>query len=184
MKFMAENVKINCETFNLVKDSVTVKEVAEICKKYNPKTSIKITEDQTPNHGYTLSNKKLLTTGFKFLYSLEVSISEMIRQWSYKKKSNKFPLCRFHAGEFEDQVKRKKRRDINDNNRHFTKREVNFYSKHAMLIIGYDDNKCEGAFQILNSSGEEWVDEGVIWVKYKDFFDNKYFVWEVLAGIN
>ena len=88
MKFMAENVKINCETFNLVKDSVTVKEVAEICKKYNPKTSIKITEDQTPNLGYTLSNKKLLTTGFKFLYSLEESISEMIRQWSYKKKSN------------------------------------------------------------------------------------------------
>ena len=84
MKFMEGNNKINKEIFNLVKESVTVKEVAEICKKYNPKTSIKITEDETPNLGYTLSNKKLLATGFKFLYSLEKSISTMIRQWSHK----------------------------------------------------------------------------------------------------
>ena len=44
MKFMGENDKINKEIFNLVKETVTVKEVAEICKKYNPKTSIKVTE--------------------------------------------------------------------------------------------------------------------------------------------
>ena len=49
MKFMEENDKINKEIFNLVKEAVTVKEVAEICKKYNPKTSIKITDDETPN---------------------------------------------------------------------------------------------------------------------------------------
>ena len=41
MKFMGENRKINYETFNLTKESVTVKEVAEICKKINPKMSIK-----------------------------------------------------------------------------------------------------------------------------------------------
>ena len=90
MKFMAENEKINKETFNLVKESVAVKDVAEICKKYNPKTIIRNTEDETPNLGYTLSNKKLLATGFKFFYSLEESISIMIKQWSYKK--NDFDL--------------------------------------------------------------------------------------------
>ncbi len=85
MKFMGNNNKINKEIFNLVKDSVTVKKVAEICKKYNSKTSIEITDDETPNLGYTLSNKKILATGFQFLYNLEESISAMIKQWSYKK---------------------------------------------------------------------------------------------------
>ena len=67
MKFMGENEKIEKETFNLVKETVTVKEVAEICKKYNPKVITKTTDDEIPNLGYTLSNKKLLRTGFKFL---------------------------------------------------------------------------------------------------------------------
>ncbi len=88
MKFMEENEKIKKETFNLVKESVTVKEVAEICKKYNPKVTIKLTEDEIPNLGYTLSNKKLLQTGFKFLYNLEECISEMIHKWSFLKNEN------------------------------------------------------------------------------------------------
>ena len=84
MKFMAENSKINKETFNLTKESVTVKEVAEICQKINPKLKIKVTDDEAPNLGYTLSNKKLLSTGFKFLYGLEESIKEMITKWSQR----------------------------------------------------------------------------------------------------
>ncbi len=85
MKFMEENSKIERETFNLVKESVTVKDVAEICKKYNPKVIIRSTDDEVPNLGYTLSNKKLLETGFKFLYNLEESISTMIQKWSFVK---------------------------------------------------------------------------------------------------
>ena len=84
MKFMAENSKINKETFNLTKESVTVKEVAEICQKINPKLKIQVTDDEAPNLGYTLSNKKLLNTGFKFLYGLEESIKEMITKWSQR----------------------------------------------------------------------------------------------------
>jgi len=85
MKFMGENEKIKKETFNLVKETVTVKEVAEICKKYNPKVTTKTTDDEIPNLGYTLSSKKLLSTGFKFLYNLDESISTMIQAWSYVK---------------------------------------------------------------------------------------------------
>ena len=85
MKFMAENEKVEKETFNLVKETVTVKDVAEICKKHNPKVTIKITDDEIPNLGYTLSNKKLLDTGFKFLYNLDESISTMIKKWSFVK---------------------------------------------------------------------------------------------------
>ena len=84
MKFMEENEKIKKETFNLVNETVTVKEVAEICKKHNLKVKIKITSDEVPNLGYTLSNKKLLNTGFKFLYNLDASIETMIQKWSFK----------------------------------------------------------------------------------------------------
>jgi oxalate decarboxylase/phosphoglucose isomerase-like protein (cupin superfamily) len=85
MKFMEENEKIERETFNLVNETVTVKDVAEICKKYNPKVTIKSTDDEVPNLGYALSNKKLLKTGFKFLYNLDESISTMIQKWSFIK---------------------------------------------------------------------------------------------------
>ena len=40
------------------------------------------TNDEIPNLGFSLSNKKLINTGFKFLYSLEESIKEMILKWS------------------------------------------------------------------------------------------------------
>jgi hypothetical protein len=35
-----------------------------------------------PNLGFSLSNKKILSTGFKFLYNLDQSIKEMIQKWS------------------------------------------------------------------------------------------------------
>ncbi len=40
---------------------------------------------------------------------------------------------------------------------------------HAMCIVGYDDNKYDGAFRILNSWGSGWADSGFFWVKYEDF---------------
>ena len=103
MKFMEENNKIKKETFNLVKESVTVKQVAEICKKHSPKTSIEITDDETPNLGYTLSNKKLLSTGFKFLHNLNTSIKEMIEKWSYKKFDNSLEYTFGGKNEFVDE---------------------------------------------------------------------------------
>ncbi|HEX4877367.1 MAG TPA: C1 family peptidase [Chitinophagaceae bacterium] len=40
---------------------------------------------------------------------------------------------------------------------------------HAMCVIGYDDRKFGGAFQIMNSWGPEWGQNGVAWVRYGDF---------------
>ncbi len=40
---------------------------------------------------------------------------------------------------------------------------------HCMCVIGYDDNVAGGAFQIMNSWGPEWGDNGTAYVKYKDF---------------
>ena len=81
-KFMEEKEKIQSEIYNLTKDTLTVKEVAEICKKNNPKITLRETNDEIPNLGFSLSNKKLLKTGFKFLYGLNESIKEMITKWS------------------------------------------------------------------------------------------------------
>ena len=81
-KNMEEKEDIKSETFNLTKDTVTVKEVAEICKKYNPKVILKETNDEIPNLGFSLSNKKILGTGFKFLYGLDESIKDMVSKWS------------------------------------------------------------------------------------------------------
>ena len=81
-KFMEEKNDINSEIFNLTKDTLTVKEVAEVCKKYNPKITLKETNDEVPNLGFSLSNKKLLNTGFEFLYNLNQNIKEMIEKWS------------------------------------------------------------------------------------------------------
>ena len=81
-KFMEEKNDINSEIFNLTKDTLRVKEVAEVCKKYNPKITLKETNDEVPNLGFSLSNKKLLNTGFEFLYNLDENIKEMMQKWS------------------------------------------------------------------------------------------------------
>jgi uncharacterized protein (TIGR02145 family) len=42
--------------------------------------------------------------------------------------------------------------------------------KHASLVVGYDDNVgVNGAFQIVNSYGIEWANDGYFWIDY-DFF--------------
>jgi len=81
-KEMEENKNSSSETFNLTKDTLSVKDVAEICKKHNPKVTLKETNDEVPNLGFSLSNKKILKTGFKFLYNIDQSIQEMISKWS------------------------------------------------------------------------------------------------------
>ena len=81
-KFMEEREDLKSEIFNLTKDTLTVKEVAEICKKYNSKVTLRETNDEIPNLGFSLSNEKIIKAGFKFLYGLEESIKEMITKWS------------------------------------------------------------------------------------------------------
>lgn len=83
LKFM-EETDIKNQIFHLSNETATVKDVAEICKKYKPEINIVSTDEEIPNLGYTISNKKLLSTGFKFLYNIEDSIREMISNWSEK----------------------------------------------------------------------------------------------------
>ncbi len=43
------------------------------------------------------------------------------------------------------------------------------FGGHAMCVIGYDDNYQGGAFQIMNSWGPEWGNNGIGWIRYSDF---------------
>lgn len=56
------------------------------------------------------------------------------------------------------------------------------FGGHAMCVIGYDDYKLGpnngGAFQIMNSWGNEWGKNGIAWVPYPEF---NYFVKEAYA---
>ena len=48
---------------------------------------------------------------------------------------------------------------------------------HAMVIIGYDDNKNGGSFEVMNSWGPSFGDNGFVWIKYTDakkYIDEAY----------
>lgn len=40
---------------------------------------------------------------------------------------------------------------------------------HAMCVVGYDDTKFGGSFEVMNSYGEKYGDGGFVWIKYRDF---------------
>lgn len=74
----------NKEIFHCVSENRRVIEVANICKKYNDKISIIITDNETPNKGFSLSNQKIINAGFKFKQNLDDEIGNMIKLWSNK----------------------------------------------------------------------------------------------------
>ena len=53
--------------------------------------------------------------------------------------------------------------------------DMNGFGGHALCVIGYDDYLEGGAFQIMNSWGKDWGEDGIAYVRYNDF---KYFVKE------
>ncbi|SVE18662.1 uncharacterized protein METZ01_LOCUS471516, partial [marine metagenome] len=102
MKILAENNEISKEIFHCSSDNTTVKEVAEICKEINNQVELVETEDEIPNLGYTISNKKILSTGFEFKYPLKESLEEMIKAWSEKAQFNTLELIQKGQKEFID----------------------------------------------------------------------------------
>lgn len=53
------------------------------------------------------------------------------------------------------------------------------YPGHALCVIGYDDNKYGGAFEIINSWGSEWGNDGFMWIRYDDMVDFMKYGYEV-----
>jgi nucleoside-diphosphate-sugar epimerase len=74
------NSEYNKEIFHCVNENLKVIDIANICLTYN-NINIIHTNEQSPNNGFTLSNQKLLKTGFKFKQSLKEEIGKMINFW-------------------------------------------------------------------------------------------------------
>ncbi len=49
-----------------------------------------------------------------------------------------------------------------------TEQPLTTYGGHAMCIVGYDDEQYGGAFEVQNSWGTNWGNQGYIWIKYTD----------------
>ncbi len=50
---------------------------------------------------------------------------------------------------------------------------------HALCVIGYDDDKFGGAFEVINSWGHEWGNDGYMWIRYSDFADFVKYGYEI-----
>ena len=127
MEFVGENENIKNEIFNCVNENLTVKQVANICKKINKNLEVITTDDPVPNKGYTLSNKKIKSKGFKFLYKIENSIEEMVYSWSNQDILDKNEELEIGTNNFEDE------RGIISN----------YYFEDSINMIGYVESKKE-----------------------------------------
>ena len=50
---------------------------------------------------------------------------------------------------------------------------------HAMTVIGYDDSKYGGSFEVLNSWGQEWGNNGFMWIPYQYFTEFVRYGYEI-----
>lgn len=100
-KFMEDN-NIKNEIFHLTNENMTVKQVAELVKSVKPDTHVIETDDEIPNVGYTLSNQKLLSTGFTFQNNINTAINEMVTNWSERKQPERLEYILRGGDEYVD----------------------------------------------------------------------------------
>jgi hypothetical protein len=50
---------------------------------------------------------------------------------------------------------------------------------HALCVVGYDDEKYGGSFEVINSWGKSWGNDGFLWIRYDDFVDFTRYAYEV-----
>ncbi len=61
-----------------------------------------------------------------------------------------------------------------------TENPADNFGGHAMCVIGYDDNKYGGAFELQNSWGTWWGNNGYIWIRYDDFKEWVKYAYEMI----
>ncbi len=49
----------------------------------------------------------------------------------------------------------------------------------ALCVVGYDDEKYGGAFEVINSWGKDWGNDGFMWIRYGDFISFTRYAYEV-----
>ena len=51
---------------------------------------------------------------------------------------------------------------------------------HAVCIVGYNDNKFGGAFEVMNSWGTDWGNHGFFWITYPQIMQNGSYALELM----
>ncbi len=59
--------------------------------------------------------------------------------------------------------------------------EVDSPVGHAMTVVAYDDTLSGGSFQVINSWGKSWGDDGFIWIPYEHFQNFVMYGFELLS---
>lgn len=54
-----------------------------------------------------------------------------------------------------------------------------FVGGHALCVVGYDDQRA--AFEVMNSWGKSWGEQGFTWIRYPDFLDIVKYAFEISA---
>lgn len=54
------------------------------------------------------------------------------------------------------------------------------HGRHAMCVVGYDNDKFGGAFEVQNSWGANWGNSGYVWIRYDDFARFTYQAFELV----
>ncbi len=50
---------------------------------------------------------------------------------------------------------------------------------HALTIIGYDDTKYGGSFEVINSWGSDWGNDGFMWIRYGDLIQFTEYAFDI-----
>ena len=59
-----------------------------------------------------------------------------------------------------------------------------YYGGHAMCVVGYNDDMYGGAFEVQNSWGNDWGNDGYIWIRYDDFADFVREAYEIIESLS
>ncbi|MGD1007907.1 MAG: C1 family peptidase [Ignavibacteriaceae bacterium] len=125
-------------------------------------------------------NDKLHAEEYKIIEYREVANSRTDNKSMYVKKSisNDRPVAiAMNCPESFDNAKEVWNPDSSDYNSHLM-------AGHGIAVIGYDDNKFGGAFELINSWGTNWGKKGFTWMRYSDFQKFCVFAFEVLNKPN
>jgi len=114
LKYLAELDSVRREVYHCANFNTNVKEVAYMCKEFLPDINIVETDDEVPNLGYTISNDKLLKTGFKFMSSIRDTIGQMINNWSPRDTYAELEMVDYGHKEFVDERGRINNYELNE----------------------------------------------------------------------
>ena len=64
--------------YHFVSQHLTVLEIAQICKSYNPKINLILTNDKIPYKGYFINSRKIKSLGFRYNYFYQDFVKDFL----------------------------------------------------------------------------------------------------------